>query len=280
MKTEKTGEIQPATCCVIGCGPAGAMLGLMLAREGVDVLVLEKHADFLRDFRGDTIHPSTMEIMDELGLAEGLLELEHTKAPRLEARLPGGTVTVADFRRLRTRYPYITFMPQWDFLDYVTGEAQHYPNFRLEMNAEAKELILEDGTVRGVRYETARRSPRGAGAPHGRRRRTVLSLQRAGRPEDGQDLSAHRRALVQALAAGGRPRGYLRVRRRRALHGRHKPRRILADRLRDPERRVPERARRRARSIPAVRRRDDTRSRRSYRGAAGLGGCEASIRAG
>ena len=153
MKTEKTGEIQPATCCVIGCGPAGAMLGLMLAREGVDVLVLEKHADFLRDFRGDTIHPSTMEIMDELGLAEGLLDLEHTKAPRLVARLPGGTVTVADLGRLKTRYPYITFMPQWDFLDYVTGEAQHYPNFRLEMNAEAKELILEDGTVCGVRYE-------------------------------------------------------------------------------------------------------------------------------
>jgi 2-polyprenyl-6-methoxyphenol hydroxylase-like FAD-dependent oxidoreductase len=154
MNTEKTGEIRHATCCVIGCGPAGAMLGLMLAREGVDVLVLEKHADFLRDFRGDTLHPSTMEVMDELGLADGLLELEHTKAPRLEARLPGGTVTVADLGRLKTRYPYITFMPQWDFLDYVTGEAERYPNFRLEMNAEAKELILEDGIVRGVRYET------------------------------------------------------------------------------------------------------------------------------
>src|ERR671910_1338607 len=154
MKTQKTEGFRRATCCVIGCGPAGAMLGLMLAREGVDVLVLEKHADFLRDFRGDTIHPSTMEIMDELGLAEGLLDLEHMKAPRLEARLPGGTVTVADLRRLKTRYPYITFMPQWDFLDYLTGEAKRYPNFRLEMNAEAKELILEDGTVRGVRYET------------------------------------------------------------------------------------------------------------------------------
>ncbi len=130
------------------------MLGLMLAREGVDVLVLEKHADFLRDFRGDTLHPSTMEIMDELGLAEGLLVLEHTKAPRIEARLPGGTVTVADFRRLKTRYPYITFMPQWDFLDYVTREAKRYPTFRLQMNAEAKDLILEDGIVRGVRYET------------------------------------------------------------------------------------------------------------------------------
>jgi 2-polyprenyl-6-methoxyphenol hydroxylase-like FAD-dependent oxidoreductase len=151
MKTE---AFRRATCCVVGCGPAGAMLGLMLAREGVDVLVLEKHADFLRDFRGDTLHPSTMEVMDELGLAEGLLDLEHTKAPKLKARLPGRTVTVADFSRLKTRYPYITFMPQWDFLDYVTGEAERYPNFRLEMQAEAKELILEEGTVRGVRYET------------------------------------------------------------------------------------------------------------------------------
>src|SRR5919112_3904572 len=151
MKTER---FRLATCCVIGCGPAGAMLGLMLAREGVDVLVLEKHADFLRDFRGDTLHPSTMEIMDELGLADGLLDLDHTKAPKLKARLPGRTVTVADFSRLKTRYPYITFMPQWDFLDYVTGEAERYPNFRLEMEAEAKELILEEGTVRGVRYET------------------------------------------------------------------------------------------------------------------------------
>ena len=147
-------EVRHATCCVIGCGPAGAMLGLMLAREGVDVLVLEKHGDFLRDFRGDTLHPSTMEIMDELGLAEGLLDLEHTKAPRIEARLPGRTVTVADLSHLKTRYPFITFMPQWDFLDYVTGEAKRYPNFRLEMNAEAKDLILEDGIVRGVRYET------------------------------------------------------------------------------------------------------------------------------
>jgi 2-polyprenyl-6-methoxyphenol hydroxylase-like FAD-dependent oxidoreductase len=115
-----THEVRHATCCVIGCGPAGAMLGLMLAREGVDVLVLEKHGDFLRDFRGDTLHPSTMEIMDELGLAEGLLDLEHTKAPRIEARLPGRTVTVADLSHLKTRYPFITFMPQWDFLDYVT----------------------------------------------------------------------------------------------------------------------------------------------------------------
>jgi len=153
--TEEFRDEQRATCCVIGCGPAGAMLGLMLAREGIDVLVLEKHVDFLRDFRGDTLHPSTMQIMDELGLVDGLLDLEHTKALRIEARLPGGAITVADLSRLKTRYPYITFMPQWDFLDYVTGEAKRYPNFRLEMEAEAKELILEDGIVSGVRYETS-----------------------------------------------------------------------------------------------------------------------------
>jgi 2-polyprenyl-6-methoxyphenol hydroxylase-like FAD-dependent oxidoreductase len=149
------GDVRYATCCVIGCGPAGAMLGLMLAREGVDVLVLEKHKDFLRDFRGDTLHPSTMEIMDELGLADGLLGLTHTKARRITARLPGRTVTVADLGLLKTRYPYITFMPQWDFLDYVTREAKRYPSFRLEMKAEAKSLIMEDGVVRGVRYETS-----------------------------------------------------------------------------------------------------------------------------
>src|SRR5215213_2750562 len=146
-------DVRHATCCIAGCGPAGAMLGLMLAREGVDVLVLEKHGDFLRDFRGDTLHPSTMEIMDELGLAEGLLDLEHTKAPRIEARLPGRTVTVADLGHLKTRYPFITFMPQWNFLDYVTGEAKRYPNFSLEMKAEAKDLSQEEGMERGVREE-------------------------------------------------------------------------------------------------------------------------------
>jgi 2-polyprenyl-6-methoxyphenol hydroxylase-like FAD-dependent oxidoreductase len=130
------------------------MLGLMLAREGVDVLVLEKHADFLRDFRGDTLHPSSMEVMDELGLADGLLRLPHTKAREIHARLPGRTVTVADLGRLKTRHPYITFMPQWDFLNFIITEAERYPSFRLEMGAEAKELILEDGVVRGVRYAT------------------------------------------------------------------------------------------------------------------------------
>jgi 2-polyprenyl-6-methoxyphenol hydroxylase-like FAD-dependent oxidoreductase len=146
-------DVRHATCCIAGCGPAGAMLGLLLARKGVDVLVLEKHGDFLRDFRGDTIHPSTMETMDELGLADRLLCLPHTKASQLRFRTPRGAATLADFGRLRTRFPYLAFMPQWDFLDFVTDESEGYPNFRLEMSAEVRELVEEGGVVRGVRYE-------------------------------------------------------------------------------------------------------------------------------
>src|SRR5918998_6050540 len=149
----KVRNVQRAACCIVGGGPAGAMLGLLLARKGVDVLVLGKHGDFLRDFRGDTIHPSTMEIMDELGLADRLLLLPHTKASQLRFRTPRGAATLADFGRLRTRFPYLAFIPQWDFLDFVTDEADRYPNFRLEMNAEVRELVKEDGVVRGVRYE-------------------------------------------------------------------------------------------------------------------------------
>src|SRR5215217_324738 len=149
----KARSVQHAACCIVGGGPAGAMLGLLLARKGVDVLVLEKHGDFLRDFRGDTIHPSTMEIMDELGLAERLLRLKHTKASQLRFRTPRGGATLADFRHLKTRFPYLAFMPQWDFLDFVTDEAERYPNFHLAMNAEVRELVEEDGVVTGVRYE-------------------------------------------------------------------------------------------------------------------------------
>jgi 2-polyprenyl-6-methoxyphenol hydroxylase-like FAD-dependent oxidoreductase len=152
--TGMAGDVRHATsCCIVGGGPAGAMLGLLLARKGVDVVVLEKHSDFLRDFRGDTIHPSTMELMDELGLADKLLRVKHTKAPRLRFRTPRGSVTVADFRRLNTRFPFVAFMPQWDFLNFVTKEASRYPNFRLEMNAEVRELVEDDGVIRGVRYE-------------------------------------------------------------------------------------------------------------------------------
>ena len=141
-------------CCIAGCGPAGAMLGLLLARRGLDVVVLEKHGDFLRDFRGDTIHPSTMEILDELGLVDEFLAMKPSRAPTLEVQTPGGIVRLADFRRLRTRYPFIAIIPQWDFLDLLTRHARRHPGFHLMMNTEARDLIVEDGAVVGVRHRS------------------------------------------------------------------------------------------------------------------------------
>ncbi len=151
VRSEKGYEVR---CCIAGCGPAGAMLGLLLARAGVDVLVLEKHGDFLRDFRGDTIHPSTLEILHELGLAERFLQLPHTKVAVLRIELPDEELSV-DLRRIGGRFPFIAFVPQWDFLDFVTGEAARYPGFELRRNAEVVDLIEEGGVVRGVRYRGA-----------------------------------------------------------------------------------------------------------------------------
>src|SRR5438552_8253842 len=142
-------------CCVAGGGPAGIMLGLLLARAGVEVLVLEKHADFLRDFRGDTIHPSTLEVMHELGLLEDLLKLPHQKAPRLTARVGGLALTVADFTHLPTRCRFIAFMPQWDFLNFLAERGARYPTFTLRMGAEVTGLIEEAGRVVGLQATTA-----------------------------------------------------------------------------------------------------------------------------
>lgn len=116
-----------ATACIVGCGPSGAMLGLLLARAGIDVVVLEKHADFLRDFRGDTVHPSTIDVLDELGLAERFLALPHHKVPTIGFVKGGKSVDVADFQTLGLKYPYIAFVPQWDFLKLLTAEAAKYP---------------------------------------------------------------------------------------------------------------------------------------------------------
>jgi len=142
------------TCCIAGGGPAGMMLGLLLARAGVEVLVLEKHADFLRDFRGDTIHPSTLEVMHELGLIEGLLDLPHQKVSEISAVFGTETVAVADFRNLPTKSKFIAFMPQWDFLSFLAGQAASYPNFSLRMSAEVTELMDRDGRVCGIRATT------------------------------------------------------------------------------------------------------------------------------
>ncbi|TQS27044.1 FAD-dependent oxidoreductase [Microbispora sp. KK1-11] len=140
------------TCVIAGGGPAGAMLALLLARAGVDVTLLEKHADFLRDFRGDTIHPSTLQVLDEIGLAEAFHRLPHRKAYTMSMRTDDGQVPIADLRRLPGKYQYIAFVPQWDFLDLLTREAGAYPNFHLLMNATVVDLVRRDGAIRGVRY--------------------------------------------------------------------------------------------------------------------------------
>jgi 2-polyprenyl-6-methoxyphenol hydroxylase-like FAD-dependent oxidoreductase len=144
-------QIVETTCCIAGGGPAGMMLGLLLARQGVAVTVLEKHADFLRDFRGYTIHPSTLQVMHELGLLYKLLKLPHQKAQRLRGQIGGATVTIADFTHLPVACPAIVLMPQWDFLSFLAEEARRYPSFHLEMNARADELVERDGTVTGLR---------------------------------------------------------------------------------------------------------------------------------
>ena len=141
-------------CCIAGGGPAGMMLGLLLARQGVEVMVLEKHGDFLRDFRGDTVHPSTLRLLDELGLADEFLELPHQKVTRLGVTTDDGTYVLADFSRVPGTFPFLAFVPQWDFLDFLADQARRYPNFQLRMHAEAVGLLREDGQVTGVRYRT------------------------------------------------------------------------------------------------------------------------------
>ncbi|UYY59044.1 FAD-dependent oxidoreductase [Sphingomonas sp. S2-65] len=137
--------------CIVGGGPAGLVAGLLFARAGVKTLVLERHGDFLRDFRGDTVHPSTLRIFAELGLLDALLSRPHDRADQFGARIAGRSVRVADFRHLKVPAPFIALMPQWDFLDFVAEAARPYPGFTLRQSCEATALIEEDGVVRGVR---------------------------------------------------------------------------------------------------------------------------------
>jgi 2-polyprenyl-6-methoxyphenol hydroxylase-like FAD-dependent oxidoreductase len=142
------------SCCIAGGGPAGMMLGFLLARAGVDVVVLEKHADFFRDFRGDTIHPSTLEIMYELGLLGDFLKRPHQELSVLKGKIGDDDVTLADFSRLPTHCKFIAFMPQWDFLDFLAEKAKRYPGFHLKMQAEVVGLLIERDVVIGVKAKT------------------------------------------------------------------------------------------------------------------------------
>jgi 2-polyprenyl-6-methoxyphenol hydroxylase-like FAD-dependent oxidoreductase len=143
-------------CVIAGGGPAGIMAGYLLARAGVPVVVLEKHIDFFRDFRGDTIHPSTLELMHELGLLEELLQQPHQKLRELRGIINGHAVPIADFSRLPTRCKFIAFMPQWDFLTFLSSHAKRFPDFRLLMEHEVVDLIFENDRVIGVRAKTPR----------------------------------------------------------------------------------------------------------------------------
>jgi len=137
-------------CCIAGGGPAGMMLGFLLARAGVEVAVLEKHADFLRDFRGDTVHPSTLEVVHELGLLERFLELPHQKLSRIGGLVGGVPIVMADFSRLPVRCGYIAFMPQWDFLDFFADRGRELPGFHLLMQTKATGLLESGGKVSGI----------------------------------------------------------------------------------------------------------------------------------
>ncbi|MEU5643930.1 FAD-dependent oxidoreductase [Streptomyces milbemycinicus] len=149
--------MERTTCCVVGGGPAGMVLGLLLARAGVEVTVLEKHGDFLRDFRGDTVHPSTLSLLDELGLAERFAALPQRHVHTIQLPIgPGRSLfTVGDIGALPVKYNYVAMVPQWDLLNLLADEAAREPSFRLRMNTEATSFLMERGRVAGVRYRTA-----------------------------------------------------------------------------------------------------------------------------
>ena len=147
-------RVLTTTCAIAGGGPAGMMLGVLLARAGVEVVVLEKHADFLRDFRGDTVHPSSLEVSHELGWLDEFLRLPHQEARQLSAQIGRSSVAIADFTHLPTRCGFVALMPQWDFLNFLAEKGAHYPGFELLMRAEATDILEERGRVVGVKATT------------------------------------------------------------------------------------------------------------------------------
>ncbi|RYG32172.1 MAG: FAD-dependent oxidoreductase, partial [Burkholderiales bacterium] len=154
MNADAAGQQLTTRCCIVGGGPAGMMLGFLLGRAGVDVIVLEKHGDFFRDFRGDTVHPSTLQMIDELGLIDDFLKIRHDRIQKLDGLFGGETIRIADLSRSGAKYPFIAFMPQWDFLNFLREKGQRYPHLKVMMHAEATELIWSGETVVGVKAMT------------------------------------------------------------------------------------------------------------------------------
>jgi 2-polyprenyl-6-methoxyphenol hydroxylase-like FAD-dependent oxidoreductase len=141
-------------CCIVGGGPAGMMLGYLLGRAGIETLVLEKHADFFRDFRGDTVHPSTLQVMDELGLIEGFLKLPHQQLQKMDGKFGGASIRIADLSRLKAKYPFIAFIPQWDFLNFIRENGKRFASLKVMMEWSATDLIRWGDTIVGVAADT------------------------------------------------------------------------------------------------------------------------------
>ena len=178
------------------------MLGYLLGRAGVDVVVLEKHADFFRDFRGDTVHPSTLQVMDELGLIDGFLKLPHQQLQKMDGIFGGVPIRIADLSRLKAKYPFIAFMPQWDFLNFLRESGKRYPSLKVMMNADATDLIWSGDTVAGVKADYAGgtgRHPRGS---DDRLRRQAFDGSRARRARGRGNRRADGRALVSRRQVG------------------------------------------------------------------------------
>jgi 2-polyprenyl-6-methoxyphenol hydroxylase-like FAD-dependent oxidoreductase len=150
----KPQRVLTTRCCIVGGGPAGMMLGYLLGRAGIETVVLEKHADFFRDFRGDTVHPSTLQVMDELGLIDDFLKIPHDRIQKMEGYFGDTKLRIADISRTNAKYPFIAFMPQWDFLNFLRDKAQRYPHLKVMMNAEATGLMWSGDAVVGVQAVT------------------------------------------------------------------------------------------------------------------------------